>query len=68
MTALKTYTDKQLSRLWDNVYRRMNQGYGGTWPNYGWDWPTLRVVKPGWYAALRAIREEVKDRQTSNPK
>jgi hypothetical protein len=46
---------KQLDRLYRKAHERMNDGYEDTYPNYGWDWPTLRIVKPGWYLALKSI-------------
>jgi hypothetical protein len=52
---LSHLTSVQLDRLWKKAYARMNEGYEDTHPNYGWDWITMRMVKPGWYITLNQI-------------
>lgn len=47
---LKTLTIKQLVRLRSRIWDRI--GYGG---HFGWDWPTLWAVHPGYAQVLREI-------------
>lgn len=69
---LSHLTSVQLDRLHRRAYKRMNEGYENTFPDYGWDWITLKMVKPGWYVALKqigfarkiAIERELKDGPT----
>ena len=28
------------------IWRYLNRYHSGSYPNYGWDWPTLRVLFP----------------------
>lgn len=46
-------TQEQIDRLYRKAYERMSRGDG--YQPYGYDWPTLRLVKPGWYRTLRLI-------------
>ena len=43
----------QTFRLYNRAYERMARGDG--YQPWGFDWPTIRLTKPGWYRALKII-------------
>ena len=46
-------TQAQYDRLRRNVWERMTWGDG--YQPWGYDWPTLRLTKPGWVGALARL-------------
>jgi len=63
-TTLADLTDKQLYRVGRNLIRRV-YAMGGC--EYGWDWPTLRIVNPPLYNSARQILDEEKRRFSLPP-
>ncbi len=53
MEFLKTMNTTQLERLYRKLWERMTR-YDGYQP-FGYDWPTVRIVYPGFYAALKMV-------------
>jgi len=47
-------TQTQIDRLYRQAYERMERRFNGG-GCYGMDWPTLRVVFPGWANTLKTI-------------
>lgn len=44
------YTRRQLWRFYCRLYDRMTEGDG--YQPFGYDWVTMRICRPGWYAAI----------------
>lgn len=59
--TLGNLTDEQLKRLYKKVYRKIREGYG--YQPFGFDWPTLRINKPGMAKVLKNILEEIEIRE-----
>lgn len=59
--TLRDFNDTQLARLWIRLHSRL--GDGG---HFGWDWPTLRAVKPGLFRAMDDVRREIRRRMETN--
>jgi hypothetical protein len=62
--SLSQLTNTQIDRLWRKVYDRITEG-GGYQP-FGWDWPTLRITRPGLYRTARAVAQEIDRRNGHN--
>lgn len=58
---LRGLTDKQLIRINRKVRERIERGFAGGLA-YGWDYPTLRVVMPGFYTVVKMLARENKRR------
>ena len=57
MNFLRTMTMNQLYRLYCRVYDSL--GSGG---HFGWDWPTLSMVYPEKYTALKMLLEVMREK------
>ena len=52
---LNSLTNTQLERLYNRIYERYTRGNG--YQPWGYDWPTLRVLCPHFYAVMRYIND-----------
>ncbi len=59
--ALKSYTMKQLERLYLRCWDRMTRGDG--YQPFGYDLTTLWAVHPGWMEIITACKNEYKRRK-----
>lgn len=50
---MKIRTRDELEILYQRIYDRANEGMG--YQPFGIDWPTLRMIRPLLYAALRSV-------------
>lgn len=55
---LRPLSLERLNRLYTLAHSRMSRGSG--YQPFGFDWPTIRAVHPGWYSLLSSILLEGK--------
>lgn len=56
---MKQRTIEQLQVLYQRVYNRMTAAMG--YQAFGYDWPTLRIIRPVTYRVLKRILELEKE-------